>query len=739
MQQALRQDMIITFDEPRPMRDLSTNASIPTSTPIPTCQTGKRPIRIIEVNEFSHLMTKAKRSKRGCLTCKIRKKKCDETQPKCHECVRLNKDCIWLDPQTMSEETMRRLREKVEAKESTHKLRKRQPRVSATLNAEKVVRSVVQKPLVASVASTTSNGARFDGTPRLAPRLAPIDSAVPSPSFASTITNKGPPMTLRHSADYLAQLSPSLLSLVIGSQSLQAEPLDDEFAIRRPLSPSDLLSILNGLDELGPLVSSLPQDDLRQRCDGDGADKGTHEKDLMFNSVRLDYLRHKRWESSMISPELYISPSILPNLSQKHHHLYRYYCDIVSKQISISPVSQTESNSYQKVFLPLAHQDEGVLNGVLAWACFHIGGEWSREGFKFVDRALDHISDNLQVSRHKQGIMDLHVALDLKEDRNSTIYKLSTLLILCGAEICKGDVKNWSVYLSWGKKIFANHGGILNFNKTIEENWLISNFAYHDFLASSTGERGTYFPSEQYDLVLNSASDFSRGRLNPLLGVCKELFRIIGDIGSLVFQSRKLANSSGLDDTVQSLPQVSADVDLDEFDATAVHHIDCVSLLGGVLASSKRLDSAIENAKPTQGDLEDLTDEELELHLTLFEAIQIAAKLFIRQAVLKVNPSAIELQVLAAELIKGLDILVGTPVQASLVFPFFMAGIHCVSSGERLLMRRRISTYKANYVASNVGRVEYILEKIWASDPCGDSVVDWYRLLKELGWELNFA
>lgn len=247
------------------------------------------------------------------------------------------------------------------------------------------------------------------------------------------------------------------------------------------------------------------------------------------------------------------------------------------------------------------------------------------------------------------------------------------------------------------------------------------------------------FPSEQYDLVLNSASDFSRGRLNPLLGVCKELFRIIGDIGSLVFQSRKLANSSGLDDTVQSLPQVSADVDLDEFDATAVHHIDCVSLLGGVLASSKRLDSAIENAKPTQGDLEDLTDEELELHLTLFEAIQIAAKLFIRQAVLKVNPSAIELQVLAAELIKGLDILVGTPVQASLVFPFFMAGIHCVSSGERLLMRRRISTYKANYVASNVGRVEYILEKIWASDPCGDSVVDWYRLLKELGWELNFA
>lgn len=738
MHQALRQKMIITFDEPQPKPDISTNVLMPMSKPAPTCQTGKRPIRIIEVNEYFHLMTKTKRSRRGCLTCKIRKKKCDETQPKCHDCVRLNKDCIWLDPQTMSEETMRRLREKVEAEESTHKLRKRQPRVTATSGAEQVVRSVVEKPLAASVASTTSNGARFDGTPRLAPKLAPIDSAEPPPSFiASTITNKGLPMTLRHSADYLAQLSPSLLSFVIASQNLQAEPLDDEFSSRRPLSPSDLVSILNGLDELGPLVSPPPQDNLRRPCDG--ADKGTHEENLMFNSVRLDHLRHKRWTSSMISPELYISPSILPNLSQKHHHLYRYYCDIVSKQISISPVSQTESNSYQKVFLPLAHQDEGVLNGVLAWACFHIGGEWSREGFKFVDKALDHISDNLQLSRHKQDLMNLHDAFDLEEDRNSTIYKLSTLLILCGAEICKGDVKNWSVYLSWGKKILANHGGILNFNRTIEENWLISNFAYHDFLASSTGERGTYFPSEQYDLVLNCSSDFSRGRLNPLLGVCKELFRIIGDVGSLVFQSRKLANSFGLDDMERSLPQVSANVDLDEFAARAGHHINCVSLLSDVLATSKRLESAIENAKPTRGDLEDLTDEELELHLTLFEAIQIAAKLFIRQAVLKVNPSAIELQVLAAELIKCLDILVGTPVQASLVFPFFMAGIHCVSSSERLLMQRRISTYKANYVASNVGRVEYILEKIWASDPHGDSVVDWYRLLKELGWELNFA
>ncbi|KAG7699483.1 hypothetical protein KL951_001200 [Ogataea haglerorum] len=41
---------------------------------------------------------KAKRSRRGCLTCRQRKKKCCETRPTCSECARLTIRCRWPVP-----------------------------------------------------------------------------------------------------------------------------------------------------------------------------------------------------------------------------------------------------------------------------------------------------------------------------------------------------------------------------------------------------------------------------------------------------------------------------------------------------------------------------------------------------------------------------------------------------------------------------------------------------------------
>ena len=38
---------------------------------------------------------KRTRSKTGCLTCRKRKKKCDENKPNCNNCIHLNKECVW--------------------------------------------------------------------------------------------------------------------------------------------------------------------------------------------------------------------------------------------------------------------------------------------------------------------------------------------------------------------------------------------------------------------------------------------------------------------------------------------------------------------------------------------------------------------------------------------------------------------------------------------------------------------
>lgn len=64
------------------------------------------------------------KSRLGCLTCKARKKKCDETRPVCRDCLRFNKECVWVD-QSMSGSEIRRLRKEVQEKAKESKLRRR--------------------------------------------------------------------------------------------------------------------------------------------------------------------------------------------------------------------------------------------------------------------------------------------------------------------------------------------------------------------------------------------------------------------------------------------------------------------------------------------------------------------------------------------------------------------------------------------------------------------------------------
>ncbi|GEQ70505.1 hypothetical protein JCM33374_g4183 [Metschnikowia sp. JCM 33374] len=747
------------------------------------------------------------KSKTGCLTCKYRKKKCDETKPVCRDCRRFNKECVWVDHRTMNGEEIERLKTRVRDQESGRKMRKRvrisrsnlgkeppeffSPSRSPELPLDTDVMSL-NHPLGPPNSSYIPHQLSVPRGASLSSKsFAPLHSEIrDSPNFIPLNQQGGsalrptPQMDTNMRAspeNNLSAFSPTLLpnfphipdipipeippNMPLGSTDGSPHPqeaLSPFEPLSQPRSPAAVLNFLKELSsfnwnpqEQSPShIEDLSEDQnhhhagVSPKSEGGGSSgismpsfniptfieqmqTISHDFPAQFNNLASSF-------NATFSPSPRTSLSVLPELDQSGFHLYNYYSDVLSQKMCIAPNSQNESNSYQRVFLPLAQKDKGVLYGILAWAGFHLGGQWMVEGTKYAELALKHLCEDISFNQGSQTI----------EDRRVIINKLAAILIMCGAEICRGDVKFWSVYLQWGWKLLRDNGGILNFNNNKEEHWLISNFAYHDLLASSTSDRGTYFPNDIYDQIFLDPGGISSGNLNPLLGISKPLYKVIGDISSLFFESKQIISDyynrprGGLkvgeiyvvspedDGSVQSFTDTNTEVS----DHTKVAH-----LLNFINSKAHDLEVTLNTVKPNSRDLESLSDSELELQLTTFEAFQLSCKLYLRQAILKLNPSALECQILMNDLVKCLDILIDSPMQATLVFPTFIAGLFTVTDSGKAAMRTRFQTLITHYGPWNVVRVKSLVEKIWEENPHGDSVVDWNAILNRLNWDLNFA
>lgn len=740
------------------------------------------------------------KSKNGCLTCKYRKKKCDEMKPVCRDCRRFNKECVWIDHQTMNGAEIERLRARVKEQESTRKMRKRARLSNADL-AERIAALSLPSlspdlPLdpdgvslhqniqsypnpysphpVSELRGSPVNMGSFlpphtipNGSYLVGPHSNHIDAVTKPESVAELNSVQAIPSNQIRPAteDPYSMFSGLPTHPSAHSPGPISQSLDDAAPFEHLVQPRSPAAVLGFLKELS-LFNWNPQDQGQGRGQIEELAEGTnldhqesppiletgnspghvlpnsniptfieqmqtmsHDFPAQFNNLASSF-------NATFSPSPRASLSFLPELDQSGLHLYNYYLDVLSRKVSIAPNSQNDSNSYQRVFLPLAQKDKGVLYGLLAWAGFHLGGQWLAEGTKYAELALKHLCEDISFSDGSQTI----------EDRRVIINKLAVILIMCGAEICRGDVKFWSIYLEWGWKLLRGNGGIMNFNNNKEEHWLISNFAYHDLLASSTSDRGTYFPNETYDQIFLDADGISSGNLNPLLGVSKPLYKIIGDISSLFFESKQIMNgyyrrsSGGV--RVGEVPLGSPDDtgSVRSFtDSEVSDHSKVADMLNFIRNKAHDMEMVLENVKPNAIDLQNLSDSELELQLTTFEAFQLSCKLYLRQAILKLNPSALECQILMNDLTKCLDVLIDTPMQATLVFPTFIAGLFTVTETGKVAMRIRFEKLINDYGPWNVVRVKSLVEKIWAENPHGDRVVDWNAMLNNLNWDLNFA
>lgn len=717
--------------------------------------------------------SKRGKSKFGCITCKVRKKKCEGTKPVCRDCRRFNKECVWIDYDTMEVDEIRRLRKKVREQESLNKVRIRRSKGKKSDGmADDDVPKIESPPTLLQIDTEPAKSEAYDikptddEAPGIATSTASLDyvqalreaypvSTSPPLNFKDDLRglNLG---DIHHNAvvrnrtfltpDNIRSPSPRAFSPAL----MELEALDDSTSGG---TPSGLLNFLKEVSMFtGSSNNPSPQGDNNTldepNKNGDNMVKFSPSFNipgfldqvnqmLTSSASQLNQLA-SAFNATFIPPPQ-APPPLLPELDASGHYLYDYYVNTLSQKVSIAPISQNESNSYQKVFLPLAQRDKGVLCGILAWAGFHLGGQWTAEASMYAETAVKLLTQDIDFS----GTLPA-----FHEDRRAILNKLAVILILCGAEICRGDVKYWSVYLNWGWKLLKDNGGITKFDNNKEEHWLITNFAYHDVLASSVNERGTYFPLEIYQKIFKDPQGVSRGNLNPLLGVSKILYRYIAEISSLSLDCKNELDSyykrqspkvtpNNFDGISSTSPETNKP--FDETGLEVSDHGKVGSILYSITARAKKIEYKIDTAKPDPDDLENLNDFDLEMQLMCFEAYQISCKLFLRQSILKMNPSAIESQILMNDLMKSINLLVETPMQATLVFPLFIAGIHSVAEFDREHMRDILNQMMETYGPWNVQRIKYVMEQVWEQNPDGDKVVDWLAILKQLGWEINFA
>lgn len=587
------------------------------------------------MSTMGRMQTLRKHSRTGCITCKVRKKRCSEDKPVCNDCNRLGFSCIYL-PKSTDRRVLQKFKEQIEKE----------------LFAQKNKKKFLTNPIS---------------------------------------------------------------SMMVRSSGLQEEHEEDSV-----ITPRD-------------------------------------------NEADLDdefFSAHLQTTMSPLSPYLSqpLSDPVCMQLDSVGIHLYNYYRNHLANIISIAP---TRQNYYLQVFLPMAHQHQGILSGLMAWSAHHLSITQDNE-------------DSLDIQRDKNylGLANKYTLESLQRlrsetDNNNFLWSLAQVLILCAAEICQGDVTKWKVLLKYGADLIEKNVGkdiskILfsnNYNEVSKLDittryWLVANFIYHDIMCS----QGTFFPMEQYKRVLNQqkrhqsdteseTDDAELGLdvepyendeklyLDPLHGINRPILLLLGDITNL---TRKMKEGP-----------VSFNRDHPQF----------VEFMKIAIDLQTRLHQIVPDVKDLK--LYDEASTDYGLCLELFQLMQIAALIHLKTTCLKHSKHSIEIQYLWTALSEKLDLTLGSKLEGSLCFPMFICGINTVDQVQRNIVEARFDDIMKRYKCYNFQRARTIMRKVWKQDlddsnsvrssvsssksdsEGGESIdlsdKDWYDIVDEMGWDISFA
>ncbi|GMF50684.1 unnamed protein product [[Candida] boidinii] len=433
-------------------------------------------------------------------------------------------------------------------------------------------------------------------------------------------------------------------------------------------------------------------------------------------NITVKSLKNKKGLGAYLNPAFHLlfppSPTIFNpssnftrNLDDTGKLFLDHYKSYVVNMITIC--SADDSNFFLGYFMKLADIDESILNAIVAWGGMFLVGRKNELSIKYFNNALELAKKN----RSKTSFT-----------KNDYLISLTFFIITMGSQISTGDVQTWYHLFLQFKELLSTYGGLTKFVKdnlhSSEAKLIISNFLYHDVMATQSLNSGTLVDINEYKELFQQRQllDFDSYILDPLQGCLQEIVLVLGEI---VNMRCKLKNMRIGIDTMKSnyLNYIKNNKSTNHASISMLGKIQESknSYLANVNQIFNDLKIKINNTKPGFSQVRGLTNnkDELELHLTLFELFQIILNIYIKISIKSISFHDEKIQVLIPEIKTRLDILIGTKLQSPLCLIFLIGSIICIKKEDRLAMEERYERLRVNYHVGNMVRVWSVIEEVW--------------------------
>lgn len=399
----------------------------------------------------------------------------------------------------------------------------------------------------------------------------------------------------------------------------------------------------------------------------------------------------------------------------------KYYVQILANLLT----TNQENNSFLSIFIPMSVDSDAVQNALMAWSSTHLSrfdSSYTVPALEYQSHALNAVATSLVPSSQAT------------EDPQST---LAATLILCSIEVSLGDTTGrWYDHLLGARFIIQNarsiaaNGKVLegaeHFMKTMDGQWLLSDFAYHDVLGSVALGKPPLLRGPHW---LNGDANF----IDPYAGVGSQILSFISEISCLP-ESHIKSSAPLVDERSSRSPSADMSTCSNLSDETRPDDLE-----REFSTRARLLERALKEWEPPQGGNRPIK--------SLALAYRASALIYLYRKVRSFVPAMTEvlnkkIAVWVADVLDHVkDIPVTSLPECALPFPLFLAGGDTMDPEQTRCVRDRLQGVLDHRGFGNIQSILDVLDELWRLKSSGQrgptgAPVDWMDVVCAKDWKL---